>query len=412
MLQSAFGLGAFIVIAWLLSENRRAVRPRIVVSGLVLQFVLGLTLLKVPALRDGFLVLNRVVEAIDAATRSGTSFVFGYVGGGPLPFAESYPGASFIFAFQALPIILVTSALAAVLFHWRVIPVVVRAFSAVLERVMGIGGALGVAAAANIFAGMIESPLFIRPYVSRLTRSELFALMTCGMATIAGTMLILYASVLGPVIPMALGHILVASFISAPAALLIAGVMVPETGTPTLGEISPPVETRSTMDALVKGTVAGVDLLIKVIALLVVLVAMVHLVNETLGLLPNWDGEALTMQRILGWGMAPLVWLAGVPWSEAHTAGSLMGTKIVLNEFLAYLELAALPPGTLSERSALIMTYALCGFANFGSLGIMIGGLSSIAPDRRDEVVSLGIKCIAAGALATLMTGAVVGILS
>ncbi len=411
MLQSLFGLLAFVAIAWVLSEQRGAVRLRVVVSGLLLQFGLGVVLLRVPALRDGFLFLNRAVEAVDKATQAGTSFVFGYVGGGPAPFEVVNPAAGFVFAFRALPIILVTSAIAAVLFHWRVIPVVVRLFSAVLQRVMGIGGALGVAAAANIFAGMVEAPLFIRPYVSRLTRSELFALMTCGMATIAGTMLVIYATVLGPVIPMALGHILVASFISAPAALLVAGVMVPETGRPTLGDVTPPVQTRSTMDALVKGTISGVELLINVIALLVVLVAAVWLVNAALGWLPDVGGQALSMQRVLGWVMAPLVWLAGVPWSEAHVAGGLMGTKVVLNEFLAYLDLAALPPGALSERSALIMTYALCGFANFGSLGIMIGGLSSIAPERREEIVALGLRSIVAGVLSTLMTGAVVGVL-
>lgn len=328
-----------------------------------------------------------------------------------MPFTESYAGASYIFATRALPIILVTSAIAAVLFHWKVIPVIVRGFSFVLQRTMGIGGALGVAAAANIFAGMVEAPLFVRPYVAKLTRSELFAVMTCGMATIAGTMLVVYASVLGPVIPNSFGHILIASFISAPAALMISGVIVPETAAPTLGKVSPSVETTSTIDALVKGTMAGISLLANVIALIIVLVAVVSLVNQTLGLLPDVGGEVLTLQRLFGVILAPLVWLAGIPWAEAHTAGSLMGTKIVLNEFIAYMDLAGLPEGSLDERSRVIMTYAMCGFANFGSLGIMIGGLSAIAPDRRDEIVGLGVKSIFSGVLATLMTGAVVGVL-
>lgn len=410
MLQSAFGLFAFIAIAWLFSEKRRLINARLIISGLILQSLLALVMLKTPSIRDGFLLLNRAVEALEAATRSGTSFVFGFLGGGPLPFQEPYPGAAYIFAFRGLPVIIVTSALAALLYHWKVIPALVRGFSAVLQRVMGIGGALGVGCAANIFAGMIESPLFIRPYVSSLTRSELFTLMTCGMATIAGTVLVLYAGIIAPVVPDALGHILVASFISAPAAILIAGIMIPESGKATLGEISPPVDTRGSMDALVKGTSSGVKIFISVAALLIVMVALVSLVNSGLGALPAVWNEPLTLQRILGYVMSPLVWLAGVPWEEATVAGRLMGTKIVLNELLAYMDLAALPPDSLSERSTLIMTYAMCGFANIGSLGIMIGGLSSIAPDRADEIVALGWRSIVGGTLATLMTGAMVGI--
>jgi CNT family concentrative nucleoside transporter len=231
------------------------------------------------------------------------------------------------------------------------------------------------------------------------------------MATIAGTVLVLYAGIIGAVVPGALGHILTASFISAPASILIAGVMIPETESPTLGRIAPPVETRSAMDALVQGTAFGLKIFINVTALLVVLVAVVSMFNQALGLLPALGGAAPTLQGLLGYGMRPLVWLAGVPWSESLAAGGLMGIKVVLNELLAYLELAALPPGALSGRSTLIMTYALCGFANIGSLGILIGGLTSIAPDRAGEIVALGPRSILSGVLTTLMTGAVVGIL-
>jgi concentrative nucleoside transporter, CNT family len=409
--QSAFGLLAFVLMAWALSENRRAVSLRLLATGLVLQFLLALVLMKIPFVSGGFLMLNRAAEALEQGTRAGTTFAFGYLGGGPLPFAEPYSGAAYIFAFRALPVIIVTGALTALLYHWKIIPVLVRAFSALLQRVMGIGGALGVGCAANIFAGMVESPLFIRPYVAAMTRSELFALMTCGMATIAGTVLVLYAGMIGAVVPGALGHILTASFISAPASILIAGVMIPETGPPTLGRITPPVETRSAMDALVQGTAFGVKIFISVTALLVVLVAVVSMLNQALGLLPAVGGAAPTLQGLLGYGMRPLVWLAGIPWDESLAAGGLMGIKVVLNELLAYAELAALPPGALSGRSALIMTYALCGFANIGSLGILIGGLTSIAPDRAGEIVALGPRSILSGVLTTLMTGAVVGIL-
>jgi len=410
-LQSAFGLLAFVAIAWMLSENRRGVKLELVAIGLALQLGLALLLLKLPLFREVFLVLNRAAEALEAGTRAGTSFLFGYLGGGTLPFAEPFPGAAYIFAFRGLPVIVVTAALSSLLYHWKVIPFLVRGVSCVLQRTMGIGGALGIGCAANIFAGMVESPLFVRPYVASMTRSELFALMTCGMATIAGTVLVLYAGIIGPVLPGALGHILTASLISVPASILIAGVMIPESGQPTLGEVSPPSESRSSMDAVVQGTSLGVQIFISVAALLVVLVALVSMFNQALGLLPAPGDAPLTMQRILGWIMSPLVWLTGIPWNESQTAGGLMGTKIVLNELLAYLDLAAVPAGALSERSVLIMTYSMCGFANIGSLGILIGGMTRLAPERSAEIVELGPRSILAGVLATMMTGAVVGIL-
>jgi concentrative nucleoside transporter, CNT family len=409
--QSAIGLLAFVLIAWSLSENRRAVRPRLILAGIGLQLGLALILLKIPVFTDVFLVLNKAAEALESGTRAGTTFVFGYLGGGPLPFEEPYTGAAYIFAFRALPVIIVTGALTALLYHWKIIPVLVQGFSAVLRRTLGIGGALGVGAAANVFAGMVESPLFIRPYVASLTRSELFALMTCGMATIAGTVLVLYAGIVGAVVPGALGHIMAASLISAPAAILVSGLLIPETEPPTMGEVVPPVETASSMDAVVKGTTFGLHIYLHVVALLVVLVALVSMVNAALGLMPGLGGEPLTLQGLLGYVMMPLVWLAGIPWSEAHAAGGLMGVKVILNELLAYLEMAALPEGTLSPRSTLIMTYAMCGFANIGSLGILIGGLITIAPERSREISALGPRSILAGVLATLMTGAVVGIL-
>jgi CNT family concentrative nucleoside transporter len=257
---------------------------------------------------------------------------------------------------------------------------------------------------------MIEAPLFIRPYLRAMNRAELFMLMTTGMATIAGTMMVLYATILGPVLPDALGHILTASLLSAPAAITIARILVPDEGPPTAAQMTSPWPTRSTMDAVVKGTAEGVTLLLHIVAMLVVLVALVALVNQGLGLLPAVADAPLTLQRVLGWIMAPVVWLMGIPWSEAPLAGSLMGTKTVLNEFLAYLDLARLPAHALSERSYLILVYALCGFANFGSLGILLGGLTHLVPERREEIVSLGLKSILSGTLATLMTGAVVGL--
>ncbi|HXZ53862.1 MAG TPA: nucleoside transporter C-terminal domain-containing protein [Burkholderiales bacterium] len=408
--RSALGFLLLHALAWAVSENRRAVAWRPVVAGMALTLVLGLALLKIPLVRLVFQALNDALGALERATRDGTSFVFGFLGGGPLPYAESYPGATFVLAFRALPLVIVVSALSALLFHWRVLPWVVRGFSLVLEKSMGVGGAIGLSSAANVFVGMVEAPLVVKPYIRDMSRSELFILMTCGMATVAGTVMALYASILAKTIPDALGHILVASIISTPAAIAISVLMVPGKESATEGRLVPQAATSS-MDALTRGTVDGVQLLINIVAMLLVLVALVSLANQALALLPGVAGAPVTLQRILGVLMAPLVWIMGIPWSEAAAAGALMGTKTVLNELLAYIDLARLPAGALSPRSSLMMTYALCGFANFGSLGIMIGGLATMAPERREEIVSLGGKTIVSGTLATCVAGSVVGIL-
>lgn len=411
ILQSVLGLIVFVGIAWAMSENRRRMPLRIVGAGLALQLVIGVLLLKLSLLRDFFLALNGVIVALEESTTAGASVVFGYLAGAAPPFEEVNPAASFILAFKGLPLVLLMSALSSLLFYWKILPVVVRAFSWALRRVTGIGGAEGLGVSANIFVGMVEAPLLIRPYLSSMTRSELFSIMTCGMATIAGTVMVLYASILGSVIPNAIGHILTASIISAPAAITIAKVMIPETQPGTAGDMSLPEEVNSAMDAITKGTFYGIRLLASIVAMIIVLVALVHLVNIGLGLFPDWGGKAITLQRLLGYVMAPVVWLMGVPWRDAPVAGSLMGTKTILNEFLAYIDMTKLGDA-LDGRSRLIMMYAMCGFANPGSLGIMIGGLGAMAPDRRDEIVSLGFRSLISGTLATCMTGAVVAILT
>ena len=409
--QSIAGLLTFAGIAWLLSENRKQVKLNIAVTGIVLQLLVGLILLKIPIFRDLFLLLNHLVLFLEEASTAGTSFVFGYLGGAELPFKEKFPGAGFILAFRALPLVLIISALSALLFYWKILPLVVKAFSWALQKTMGLGGTEGVGVSANIFVGMVESPLFIRPYLQRMTRSEIFTLMTSGMATIAGTVMVLYASILKTAMPNIMGHILTASIISVPAAITISKLMVPETDELTPGELTIAERATSSMDAVTKGTLQGIELLLNIIAMLVVLVALVYLVNLILGLFPEFGGKPVSLQRLMGYIMAPIVWLMGIPFNEASTAGALMGTKTILNELLAYLELSRLEPGTLSPRSMLIVTYAMCGFANPGSLGIMIGGMGTMAPTRRDEIVALGFRSIIAGTLATCMTGAVVGII-
>ncbi len=407
IVQSIAGLVVFVLIAWAVSENRRKVVLRTVLAGLGLQLAIGFLLLRVPVFTDFFLGLNRVILALEESTRAGTSFVFGYLGGGEPPFEEITPAASYVLAFRGLPLVLLVSALSSLLFFWRVLPLVVRAFSWALQKTMRIGGAEGVGVAANIFVGMVEAPLLVRPYLKDMTRSEIFSVMACGMATIAGTVMVLYASILGRAIPGALGHILIASIVSAPAAITVAKIMIPETKPLTTGKAVPPTEARSSMDAIAKGTTQGVQLLLSIVAMIIVLVALVHLLNLLLRALPDMGGGPITLQRVLGYVMAPVMWLTGIPWSESVTAGSFMGTKTVLNELIAYLDLSRVAEGALSERSRVILTYAMCGFANPGSLGIMIGGLGSMVPERREEIVALGLRSILAGTLATCMTGAV-----
>lgn len=409
--QSAAGLFALIALAALLSENRRAINWRFVATAIALQFALAALFLKVPFVRDGLFALNVAVDALAAATRAGTSFVFGFVGGAPPPFDVKNPAGLFSLAFNALPLVIVVSALSAVLWHWRILPIIIRGLSSLLERTLGIGGAVGLASAANVFVGMIEAPLFIRGILKRLSRSEMMAVMSVGLATVSGTVLVLYAQTLEPVVPGAIGHILAASFISVPAALLIGAVLVP--GRERTAE-EPPEDRlayQSSMDALARGTADGLQLYLGIIAMLIAVVALVALGNAILGALPDLWGAPITIERVFGWVFAPLVMLAGVPIAEAGTAGSLMGTKTILNEFLAYLSLATLPEGTLSPRTNLIMVYAMCGFANLGSVGMMVSALSALAPDRRGDIVSLGLKSLLAGTLATVMTGAVVGTL-
>lgn len=413
-LQSALGIFALLLIAFTLAENRRAVSLRQAAIGLAATFITAVVLLKLPIVAHAFGTINDAVGAISAASRAGSAFVFGYVGGGPLPFDLKVPGADFILAFQALPIVLVMSVLTTLLFYWRVLPPIVRGMAWLLERTLGVGGAVGLSTAANIFLGMVEAPLFVRPYLAQMTRSELFLVMTGGMAGIAGTVLVLYATLLAPLIPDAAAHFVIASVLGAPAAILVSLIMVPETSDKRTGGAleDPEMEVSSTMDAIVKGTSAGIELLINIVAMLLVLVALVYLVNAILGLLPNIGGTAISLQRLLGLLMAPVCWLMGLPWDQAVTAGSLMGTKTVLNELIAYVDFSKLPPDALDPRSRLIMLYAMCGFANFASLGIMIGGLGVMAPERREEINALGLKSIVSGTLTTCLMGAVVGVMT
>ncbi|MFP6806822.1 MAG: nucleoside transporter C-terminal domain-containing protein [Pseudomonadales bacterium] len=411
IIQSIFGLSLLIALCYFFSESRQNVRFRLVAKSLLLQVIIALLFLKLPASQKLFVVLNDAISILQAATREGTTFIFGYLGGGPLPFEETLPGASFILAIQAMPVVIVISVISAILMYWRILPVIMRGLSLLLEKTLEIGGALGLGISANAFLGMIESPLLIKPYLSKLNRGELFAVMCAGMATIAGTMLALEAAVISSVVPNAIGHLISCSLITLPGVVYISHLLVPDNSAITSGDQDIDRGADNLMDAVSIGTANGLQLFLNIIAMIVVIVALVFLVNAMLGLLPNVYGEAITLERVLGVLMAPLTMMMGIPWQEAFVTGQLMGTKTVLTEFVAYVRFGQIPVDELTERTRIIMTYALCGFANFVSLGIMVTGLVTMVPERRKEIMDMGAKSIVAGTIATCTSATLVGII-
>ena len=417
VLQSLLGIALIPLLVWATGEDRTLTRQQIamtIAAGLALQVTIAALFLKVPQASVIFDAATGVIGALQRATNAGASLVFGYLAGAPAPFDVTRPQHGFVLAFQALPLILLMSALSRLLYYWGVLQRLVAAFAHLLQRTFGIGGPLGMASAANVLVGMVESPLLIRPYLREMGRGALFATMAVGMATIAGTVMVVYASLIAPQVQGAAGHLLAASLMNVPAALMLSRLAIPEgfEGGPATADIVIEHAPRSSMDAIVQGTADGIRLLAAVAAMLVVMVALVALANEILGALSGLAGAQLTLQQMLGWLCAPLALMLGIPWGEAGTAGALIGQKVVLNEFLAYLDLAALDSTALSPRSRLIITYALCGFANLGSLGIMIGGLIAMVPERRADIVALGARSLFVGALATLHSAAIVGALS
>ncbi len=413
-LQGLLGVAALLLLSAALTEDRKAIfagaQQRLIVAGLALLVLLALLLLRVPWLQQALLSLNLVVEALDGATAAGTSFVFGFLGGGATPFELKPHETAAVLAFRYLPLILVISALSALLFHWGVLQAIVQAFAWALRRTLGVGGALGVGSAVNVFVGMVEAPIMIAPYMPRVSRGELFALMTVGLATVAGTVMVLYATILQQTVDGALGHILIASVLNVPASLVIAALMVPFAETTTAGGFAPERQSASAMEAIAQGTGNGVMLLINVVAMLLVLVALVELANLVLAQLPDVFGKPIKLERIFGWLFAPLAFAIGIPWGEAAAGGQLLGTKVILNELKAYIDLAGAEGAELSARSKLILVYALCGFANLGSLGIMIGGMTALTPERRGEIIELGPKSVLAGLFGTCLTAAVIGL--
>lgn len=411
-LQALAGIAVFVTLALPFSSSIRSINWKLVAGAIVLQFVICFLLLEVPLISDAFANVNRAVNALGEATRKGTSFVYGYLGGGPTPFTVTNPGSVATFAFQVLPLVIVMSALSALLWQWRILPLVVRAIAAVFERTLGTRGPAGLGATANIFLGQVEAPLLVRPYLATMSRYELLLLMTAGMATIAGSVMVIYAAMLGEQFQGILSHLLTKSIMSVPAAILFAHVMLPTEPHSEFEGREPPRIYQGTMDAITRGTSDGLNVYLSILAILIVLIAFVALANGAVGLLPDVNGAPLSLERIAGWIFAPIAWLMGVPWSEAATAGSLLGVKTVLNEFIAYLQLAEIPAESLSERSRLITIYGLCGFANFASIGIQISGIGAMAPERRGDLADLAFRALVAATLASCMTGAVVGIVA
>ncbi|MGB3721990.1 MAG: nucleoside transporter C-terminal domain-containing protein [Pacificimonas sp.] len=412
--QGVIGIVAILALVWALSEDRRGVPSwRWTAAALAAQLALALLIVRVPFMWSVMRLANGAVAAVEQATLAGSSYMFGYLGGAELPFAlkdDAQP--PLIIAFQILPLVIVFSALAALFWHWRILPLIVRGLSKLLQKGLGVSGVVGLMGGTSLFLGVVEAPLVIRAYLERMSRAELFQVMVLAMSTISGAILILYATTLSDTLPDAVGHMIAASIISLPAALLVARLMVPGGGATAEDRDAPGLKYAGTLDAIVQGTMDGLKLFLAVIAVIIVIFALVALADQMLALLPFVDGEALSVKRIFGWLFAPIMWAVGVGWSDAQTAGALMGTKAILNEYVAYLELAALPEGTLTGRNLIITTYALCGVANLASIGLLVSTIGTLSPGRRAEAAGLGLKSWIAGNAATLMTAAVVGIVT
>ncbi len=413
--QSLFGVLAIIALCWALSEARGRFPWRMAVGAVLAQAVLVWLFFGFPASRTVLAGAGAAVDGLSASTQAGVKFVFGFLAGADgQPYAVTDPSSLFVLAFRVLPVILVICALSALLWHWRILRWLTRAFGLVFERTMGLRGAPALATAATMFMGQVEGPIFIRGYLASLTRSELFLLLAVGMSCVSGSTVVAYATILKDVLPHAAAHVLTASLISAPAGVLLARILVPRdpaAEAPEDFDLDAGKSYDSSIDALMRGTADGLQIVLNVGATLVVVVALIAMVNGLLGMAGPVAGAPLSVERGLGLAFSPLAWLMGIPWAEAPAAGQLLGAKLVLTEFTAFIDMAKLAPGVISDRTRIIMTYALCGFANIASVGINVAGYSVLVPERRGEVMAMVWKAMAAGFLATCMSASIVGAL-
>ncbi len=411
--QSLIGLSLTLLLCWAMSEDRKQFPWRLAIGAIGVQIGLVALMFGVPQARAVVSGINEAVDGLASATAQGTQFVFGYLGGGAQPYSVANPSSLFVFAFQVLPLILVISALSALLWHWKILRWITRGFGYLFQKTMGLGGASALATAANIFLGMVETPIIIKGYLDKLSRAELFMMMVVGLATVAGSTMVAYAMILKATLPNAAAHVLVASIVSAPAGVLLARIMIPEK--PGEGgayaDYSSDLLYDSSIDAISKGVADGLQVVLNISAILIVFVALVAITNNLLTILPLWDDQPVTLERMLGVIFAPLAWALGIEWADAAKGGYLLGVKLMLTEFIAFIDLGKIPVGEMSERSRMIMTYALCGFANIGSVGITVSGMGVLMPERRTEIIGLVWKALLAGFLATCMTAAIVGLL-
>ena len=413
-LQPVIGFFVLLLLGAIFSTNIKKIKIRYLINAIVIQFALAFLLLKWTVITDFFEILSRGVLALTSATDSGVAFVFGYLATGApgAPFEVINPGGTFIFAFGGLVLVIVVSAFSALLWHWRVIPFIVNGLSYLFKKPLNVGGPVGLSATANVFLGQVEAPLLVRPYLATMTKHELLILMTVGMSTIAGSIMATLNLMLFDVYGASLiGHFLTASIISVPAAIMYANMMIPSEEKTDFPSDHDEKMYRSSIDAITEGTRSGLDIFLNIMALLIVVLSLVALVNMSLAELPDFNGHALSLERMAGWIFAPLAWCMGIPWQESQLAGELLGIKTMTNEFIAYIRLAEIDASLLSERTRLIMLYALCGFANLSSVGILISGMGAMAPDRKDDLIAVSGRALVAAVLASCMTGFIVGIL-
>ena len=416
ILQIVIGGIILILLGAVFSRDFRKINPLYLFNAIALQFVLSFLLIKVPPITNAFNSLSKGVLALKEATDKGTGFVFGYLAeGAPKPFEVIDPAFANIFIFSGLMLIIVVSALSAIFWHWRILPIIIKAIATLFKKPLNVGGPVGLSSTANIIFGQVEAPLLIRPYLSKMSKHELLVLMTVGMSTISGGVMVVFVTMLSDLYSVNLiGHFLTASIISVPAAIMYANIMLPsDIKTEDESEIEQSKLYRGTMDALTSGTQDGLQITLNIAALLLVLITIVTLVNTGLeALLPQVAGESITLERIAGWIFAPIAWCMGIPSSEIQLAGSLLGVKFILNEFVAYINLSSIDPSALSEKSRVIMLYALCGFANLSSVGILLSGIGTMIPDRKGDLISVSGKALIGATLASCFTGLVVGIIS
>ncbi|MDA9292546.1 Na+-dependent nucleoside transporter [Gammaproteobacteria bacterium] len=414
ILQILIGFVGLVCIAIPFSQNRTSINYRYIFVAIIFQIILAFALLKIPFIVQIFAYLSDGVSSLQAATQEGAEFVFGYLSNSSnSPFEASGAGNSMIFAFQILPLIIVISSLSALLWFWNILPLIIRAVSKVFEKLFNIGGPIGLGATANIIMGQVEAPLLVRPYLSRMSEKELLILMTAGMSTVSGSIMIALVSMLQPQFPdlNLIQHLVSASILSIPAAIMYANIMIPSAEVTNFDGNSIPKVYDSSMDAITRGTRDGLDICLNVGAILIAFIALVSLLNSILGIAGGWVGISdLSLQLILGYMFFPIVWLMGIPLSETLASAELLGLKTALNEFVAYGALANIEPGVLSERSKLITLYALCGFANFSSVGILVSGISAMAPERKNDLIKVSLKALVGATLASCMTGLVIGI--